>query len=430
MNLTFFRTIEAQFSNVGSLTSLGSNAVAGLDSNIRSLLGDIDDLIVVSHGWSNGPDEARMFYFDFFSSVAHYWSKAGLNFMDQRRTAVLAITWPAKRFDEVNLAQSGGANPIDYCAAIKEQITNLKDAYGQSDETEQQLLNTAFAQVPLLHTEDAQDAYVAALVALLPASSGEADPWLDLSNVTFALFTGSQILNMLQTRLGITAVEPAGIQQSAFLLLNFTTYRVMNERAGAIGKAGPAQLVREALGGESGLRVHLVGHGFGGHLVMSLANHLSGGAQARSMTLLQATCSQFVLAAPDGSTQRPIGAFREVITKNKVRDTIAITHSSNDKVLAGAYGVNYVLTAQIESSIEIKLVDQFYYWGALGLNGARETAEAYNDSLHEQTCPYAELPPLHLIRNLEGGAFISNHGDVVGPQVAWAFLQSFLLGRR
>ncbi len=61
----------------------------------------------------------------------------------------------------------------------------------------------------------------------------------------------------------------------------------------------------------------------------------------------------------------------------------------------------------------------------MGGSGAQQTAEAFDDTLLDGHAAYKPLPAGKLIRNLTGDAFISGHGDVAGPQVAWAFLQGF-----
>ncbi len=215
------------------------------------------------------------------------------------------------------------------------------------------------------------------------------------------------------------------------MLLNLTTYYVMKERAGTVGQNGAAPLIAKALQAKPSLRVHLVGHSFGGRLVTSLANALPDGVQARTMSLLQAAYSHYGLAPapPDGS--RPIGAFRDVVTKKKVRDIIQITHSSHDWAVGGAYPIASFIARDSASALPtIDTPDTSNSeWGGMGASGAEQTDEAFDDTLLDGAASYAALPAGKLIRNLKGDAFISSHGDVDGPQVAWAFLQGFALAR-
>jgi hypothetical protein len=466
MNFGPFATVEVPFDKNAAITPLGPIDGSGATAAVAALAANSADLIVISHGWNNDVIDARALYTGFFASVATAWSAAGLTPADAQSTGVVALYWPSKRFDEADLIPGGAAAiadpaPVDYGAAITAQIANLKDPFGQFDAGQQQLLDTALAQVPSLDTEAGQNAYVAALAALFPAS-GENDPGLDASKGGFANRSGSQILQDIQTQLGIAPAAPvtgaaatggaeaidadpaasgagaaagfnpiAGIQQAANLLLNLTTYYVMKERAGTVGQTGAAPLIASALQSNPGLRVHLVGHSFGGRLVTSLANSLPDGLQVRSMSLLQAAYSHYGLAPapPDGS--RPVGAFRDVIAKNKVRDIIQITHSCHDWAVGAAYPIASFISRDTASAVPISVPGTADSpWGGMGASGAQQTAEAFDDTLVDGNGPYAPMPAGKLIRNLTGDAFISGHGDVDGSQVAWAFLTGFVLGRR
>lgn len=460
MNFATFTTIEVPFDKDATITPLGPIDGAGVQAAIAALLPGIDDLIVISHGWNNDVVDARGLYTAFFTSVAQAWSAAGLTAADQQRTGVIALYWPSKKFDEADLIPGGAAAiddaaATDYGAAIAAQIANLKDANGQFDPAQQQALDTALQQVPALEGEAAQNAYVAALASLFPSASGEADPGLDASKGGFAGRSGADILNDIETQLGAQApaaaagggaavigddapsgdavagtalgFDPIGdVKRAANLLLNLTTYYVMKERAGTVGQKGAAPLVAAALAAKPSLRVHLVGHSFGGRLVTSLANALPEGAQVRTIALLQAAYSHYGLAPapPDGS--RPVGAFRDVIAKNKVRDIIQITHSTHDWAVGGAYPIASFIARDTASAIPISVPGTANSpWGGMGGSGAQQTAEAFDDTLLDGHAAYKPLPAGKLIRNLTGDAFISAHGDVAGPQVAWAFLQGF-----
>ena len=149
------------------------------------------------------------------------------------------------------------------------------------------------------------------------------------------------------------------------------------------------------------------------------------------MSLLQAAYSHYGLAPapPDGS--RPIGAFRDVVEKRKVRDIIAITHSSHDWAVGAAYPIASCIVRDSASALPIDVPGTANSeWGGMGGSGAQQTEEAFDDTLLDGDGAYVPLATGKLIRNLTGDAFISSHGDVDGPQVAWAFLQGFALARR
>jgi len=467
MNFDPFTTVEVPFDKNATITPLGPIDGSGAADAVTALARNVDDLIVISHGWNNDAVDARALYSAFFASVASAWGPAGLTPHDQQRTGIVALYWPSKKFDEADLIPGGAAAvqdpaPTDYGAAITAQIANLKDASGQFDPPQQALLDTALAQVPSLDSEDGQNKFVAALAGLFPAST-EADPGLDASKGGFSDRSGADILADIQTQLGIAPALPvggggaatiddaaspapaaggaaggaagfnpfAGVQQAANMLLNLTTYYVMKERAGTVGQTGAAPLVVSALRANPALRVHLVGHSFGGRLVTSIANALPDGMQVRTMSLLQAAYSHYGLAPAPADGSRPVGAFRDVVAKKKVRDLIQITHSSHDWAVGAAYPIASFIARDTASAIPISVPGTANSpWGGMGGSGAQQTAEAFDDTLLDGTALYQALPSGKTIRNLTGDAFIAGHGNVTGSQVAWAFLQGFLFGRR
>ena len=464
MNFDPFQTVEVPFDKTGSITPLGEIDGTGAEAATAAMLPNIDDLIVISHGWNNDIADARNLYSGFFGSVSKAWNAAGLTASDLARTGVIALYWPSKKFDESELIPGGAAaiaDPTDYGAAITTQIANLKDAYGQFDAAQQKLLDTAAAQVPSLDDPSAQNVFVAALAALFPKTTSEPDPGLDDGTGTLVGNNGAAVLQNILTQLGVHPVAPAGgggaavidddppsadavsgaaagfnpiadIQKAANMLLNLTTYYVMKERAGTIGQVGAAPLVATALQTKPALRVHLVGHSFGGRLVTSLANALPEGVQVRTMSLLQAAYSHYGLAPAPPDASRPIGAFRNVVAKHKVRDIIQITHSSHDWAVGAAYPIASFISRDVAGALPGLTVPGTANspWGGMGASGAEQTAEAFDDTLLDGNAVYAPLPEGKIIRNLTGDAFISSHGDVDGSQVAWAFLQGFMLARK
>ena len=214
MNFGPFQTLEVPFDKDANITPLGPIDGSGAQAALVALAPAIDDLIVISHGWNNDVDDARTLYAAIFASVANAWSTAGLTPADQAKTAILALYWPSKRFDEADLIPGGAAAvqdpvPVDYGAKIAAQIANLKDAFGQFGPAQQALLDRALAQVPLLDTEAGQNAYVAALAALFPATTGEADPGLDSSKSGLAERSGADVLADIQTQLGLAPAAAA-----------------------------------------------------------------------------------------------------------------------------------------------------------------------------------------------------------------------------
>ena len=197
----------------------------------------------------------------------------------------------------------------------------------------------------------------------------------------------------------------------------------MKERAGVIGRSGVNALLAEAFAARPGVRVHLVGHSFGGRLVTSLASALAAGTQARTLTLLEAAYSHYGLAK-DYLGHGP-GAFRAIIDGKTVRGTISITHSVHDWAVGLAYPIASAIAHQSGSAIG----DASDFYGGMGRNGAQATDEAFDDTLLGEQTPYDPLPAGKSIRNLNGDDIITSHGDVQRVETAWALLDAMVKDR-
>ncbi len=459
-----FQTVEIPFGHSGALAQFASVPAAGKQAALLALAPHVDDLIVISHGWNNDENEARALYTGFLGCAAAVWDKARFTPAQLARTGVLAVFWPSKKFDEGSItaaAPGAGAAAIadvDPAAAgaeaearLRVQIAELRRTVSPELQT---ALDAALAQVAGLDAStDAQDGFVAALAPFFAAGS-EPDPALD--NAAAGISggkRGSDVLSDVRNQLATGTVDvpaagaggaaaigdadpslPAGggaagfnpfatIKDAALMLLNVTTYYTMKERAGTIGATGMKTLLAQAFAANPKLRVHLVGHSFGGRLVTSLANALDLGTPARTMTLLEAAYSHYGLSA-DYRGHGP-GAFRHIVDARTVRGTISITHSVHDWAVGLAYPVASAIAHQTASAIG----DQNDLYGGMGRNGAQQTAEAFDDTLLAAQTPYAALPAGKSIRNLNGDAIITGHGDVQRVETAWAMLDAMAKDR-
>jgi hypothetical protein len=206
------------------------------------------------------------------------------------------------------------------------------------------------------------------------------------------------------------------ITAGARRLLNFTTYYQMKERAGTVGTKGVAPMLAQLRKQSPNLRIHLVGHSFGGRLVTAAAHASTTATRPSSLTLLQAAYSHNGLSSKfDGKTD---GFFRKVVSEGKVRGPILITHTKNDK----AVGIAYPLASRINGVKTAALGDENDPYGGIGRNGAQKTPEAVVGDLQALNTPYSFAAGK--VFNLRSDAFIGDHSDICKPQVAWALLSS------
>jgi pimeloyl-ACP methyl ester carboxylesterase len=205
-----------------------------------------------------------------------------------------------------------------------------------------------------------------------------------------------------------------GPRAAARNLLNFATYYKMKERAGIVGRTGANQVLRTIRASNPNLRLHLIGHSFGGRLVTAAALGPDGAAavQPQTLTLLQAAFSHYGFAQHwDGVND---GLFRRVVTDQRVAGPVLITYTRNDT----AVGLAYPIASQIARQTAAWVGDKNDRYGGIGSNGAQKTPEAVDEDLLVVGSPYAfQRGQLH---NLKADAFIANHSDICKNEVAYA----------
>ncbi|MGH6944709.1 MAG: hypothetical protein ACREH6_10880 [Geminicoccaceae bacterium] len=434
-----FPYFEAQFTKKGKPVDPAEPEAVLAAARARR----IDDLVVVSHGWNNDMADARTLYRALFEQVRGALDAGAAPGLAGRRIAVLGVLWPSKKFADDDLIPGGAASFGD---AVEGQDVQrrLEDLKGTFDRPDAAPLERAKQLVPHLEGDPrAQREFVNLIRSVLPRPEDTAD---DASDVFFDL-PGDEVLRLLEPpvlpgggapgggggALGIGLMEEAaappvggaagigdlfsGITAAARRLLNYATYYQMKERAGKIGAGSLNPLVREIKGAGADLKVHLVGHSFGGRLVAAAALGAPGSRAAglASMTLLQAAFSHNGFALDfDGERD---GFFREVVEKGKVAGPILITYTKNDR----AVGIAYPLASRFARQDASDFGDQDDIYGGIGRNGAIHTPEAVRGELLPQGGQYSPLAAGKLY-NLRADAFIKDHSDVAGPEVARAML--------
>jgi pimeloyl-ACP methyl ester carboxylesterase len=451
--LAGFPYFEVQFTKQGEPFDPGEteavlDAVRGGAFGVQPWLGGtydnprVDELFVVAHGWNNDVAEARVFYRNLFGSVRGTLDEGGAPPLAGRSMAVLGVLWPSKRFADEDLIPGGGASLGGGIEdrAVQRQLDELKGAFDQPDEA---ALEQAKQLVPTLErSPQAQRRFVDLIRSVLPRPEDTAD---DASDTFFDL-PGDEVLRLLEppilpgptaggdgsgaTGMGLMEaprVAPvggavgigdffSGIGAAARRLLNYATYYQMKERARQVGVRGLHPLLRAIKTANPDVRVHLVGHSFGGRVVAAAALGQPGSPSvaAASMTLLQAAFSHNAFALRfDGERD---GFFREVVEQGKVAGPILITHTKNDS----AVGIAYPIASRIARQDNADLGDADDIFGGIGRNGAIHTPEAGAGELLPVGGQYAFAPGK--LYNLRADALISGHSDVTGPAVAYALL--------
>ena len=213
----------------------------------------------------------------------------------------------------------------------------------------------------------------------------------------------------------------SGMKAGAFRLLNLFTYYEMKKRAGLVGRSGVRVVLLQVHQRLPGLKLHLIGHSFGGRLVTSATDAIGPEVRSATLTLLQAAYSHNGLA--DKFDGRHDGAFRQVMAQQKVTGPILITHTKNDL----AVGIAYPLASRLSGDVASALGDQDDPYGGLGRNGAQHTPEvdpnaAFLDRVGTRY-PFAAGK----VYNLNADEFIKGHSDIAKDEVAFALLTAVAL---
>lgn len=436
-----FPTFPVEFTKTGQVFDPAQ--VDALSNHLAST--PVTDLVAISHGWNNDMAEATALYEELFGNINLGIDAQWASGVQNRQYAVLAVYWPSKRFADQELIPSGAASASELVSTgtLAEQIDDLKTLF--DDEDSQRTLDEAKSLLPRLETDrTAQQAFgelVRSLLtrpdaddeipdqfwtrdgaelidALAPPLLAEDEPLPDFESGG-AADIGDSAFNDDGAAAGLFEGALDGVKSAARRLLNLTTYWEMKARSGTVGTVGLNPILGRLQHDHPDIRMHLVGHSFGGRLVTAT---VAGSTPAEaitvdSMTLLQAAFSHYGFA--DDYEPGKDGYFRRVVTGQHVRGPIAITHSVKDK----AVGAAYPLASRIAGEVAAALGDANDKYGGLGRNGAQKTPEATNRPMIVPTTGTYAFGP-GTVNNINGDRIITGHGDVRRAEAACIVLSA------
>jgi hypothetical protein len=403
---------------------------------------EFTDLFVVSHGWNNDRNEAGTLYTQLFSSVDQVLASNVVQGLSGRRFGVVCVFWPSKKFANKDLIPGGGAASAttendDSLSTLLEALACDPVRLGghDTDPVRNQAVRRAQELIPALDSDrSARHEFVLQLRSLLNPSEAHDDDGsaefftLDPQEI-FAAMEAPVLAPGAVSDGGTAAFGAAGgaagladllsgARAAARRIANFVTYYQMKERAGTVGRTGVQQMLRRIRDREADIRLHLIGHSFGGRLVTAAAHGLPPNTPAVTLMLLQAAYSHNGLAEKfDG---RKDGFFRKLLSQKRASGPVVITHTKNDQ----AVGIAYPLASRLAGQKAAALGDEKDPYGGMGRNGAQHTREATGTAsdLRNVGGPYNFTPGK--VYNLKADHFIKDHGDVTGHQVAYALLMT------
>ena len=433
-NLSGFPYFEVQFTKDGDVFQ--DAAVADGLQTIADAAPT--DLIVVSHGWNNDMADARALYVRFFQCIRAMLASSGPA-NATRKFAVMGVLWPSKKFADQDLVAGGAASAGSVVSetVVKEHLDDLKAVF--DDPASSATIEQAKALVGRLDDGPAARTEFTDLIrSLLHRNSADDE---DASGSFFGL-PGEEVMQRLSkpvmpapptsgsshaaTSLGGNAVGSAaglgqffsGIKSAALNLANLATYYTMKDRAGKVGFGGLFDTLQRIRVASPTIKLHLVGHSFGGRVVTAASTGPSGNTplNIESLTLLQTAYSHYGLAQNYEAGKD--GFFRRMITARNVSGPIVISCTKNDQAVGKAYPLASLIAGQVAAA----LGDKNDRYGGLGRNGAQKTPEAHDGTLLPVGQVYAFTGGA--IYNLNADAFIMGHSDICKNEVAQALLAS------
>lgn len=206
-------------------------------------------------------------------------------------------------------------------------------------------------------------------------------------------------------------------------LLRQATYYAMKRRAGTVGERGLGPFVGRLAAVAPAVRVHLVGHSFGGRLVSFALRGLPAGVRAvKSVTLLQGAFSHYAFAARLPHDARAGGVLQG--QQNRVDGPVVCCHSSFDAALGTMYPLASRMAGDARGAFEEFGVGSVLgaKWGAMGHDGVQAVpgtraytlAEALAGPLPASGC--VNVDAAAVVRR--GGAPAGAHSDIVHPELA------------
>ncbi|MFB7108240.1 serine-threonine protein kinase [Streptomyces sp. NPDC056291] len=393
-------------------------------------LREVRDLIVFAHGWNNDRSGATRLYSSFFAPVPRLAPAA--------RIGYVGVVWPSMRFcDEPipDFPRSTAAGPVPTAALDKDTRKALRDTF------------------------PGRAAVVDALARMLdgptrePAALEEFGRLVrrlveDMSPGPWARFAADTVAEGVPPREPAMFARPAaevcaefagalaglgepGGQRSFTLpnpwdgakeLLRQATYYTMKRRAGTVGERGLGPVVGRLAQAAPGVRVHLVGHSFGGRLVSFALSGLPEGVRTvKSVTLLQGAFSHYAFAPRLPGDPRAGGVLRG--RERRVDGPLVCCHSRFDTALGTLYPLASRMADDDRSVLGLDVGALLgARWGAMGHDGVQAVPGTRACTLSAAlAAPFpasgcVNVDAAEVVRR--GGPPYGAHSDIVHPELA------------
>ena len=382
----------------------------------------VRDLVVFAHGWNEDRSAATALYRRFFAPFPGFAPKAHLGYV--------GVVWPSMRFSDEpipDFPRSAVATDAPPGPALDQDTRRrLLIAFpGRADVIDQvaRLLDerpdgdaglTEFGRLVRLLADGA------ASTAADTDEDGEPAVFTEEPATACAEFAGA--LAAVAAPGGTEGFSLPNPWEGAKELLRQAAYYQMKGRAGTIGEHGLGPLLGTLAAKAPGVRVHLVGHSFGGRLVAFALRGLPGQARpVKSLTLLEGAFSHYVFADRLPDDPHKSGALKD--QQRRIDGPLVCCHSHFDAALGTFYPLASRLAGDDRSCLGNEIAAVLGpRWGALGHDGVQavpgtarlDLAGALAGRLPASGC--VNVDAAAVVRR--GGPPAGAHSDILHPELA------------
>ncbi len=391
--------------------------------------GSYSDIFLFSHGWNNDWTVATKRYEEFIGGYMNMRQKHNLPMPANYRPLLVGIFWPSTALvfseDETG-PQIAAADPALVDQGIAEERRAIRELADELPPVQAQRFYELIQKASLNEAEALELAGVAKvfyrdnneemalqapvteeeIVTLWAAATPETEGELD----DFGIAGGATSGGPQAAGLGhlLKKLDPRNIVRT------LTVYQ-MKDRAGTVGAQGVGPLLRELLAAGKA-RLHLIGHSYGGKVVLSATSY--GGDLPRkveSMLLLQPAVNHLCFAETVPDSDKP-GGYRPALSR--VKKPILTTFSAHDFPLTKTF---HLALRRQDDLGEAKIAaagDPPSKFAALGGFGPRKAGEQLVD-IQDPGQAY-QLGAGGRVIGLRGTRTINGHGDISNESTWWA----------
>ncbi|MGW1066088.1 serine-threonine protein kinase [Streptomyces aureus] len=399
----------------------------------------VRDLIVFAHGWNNDRSTATRMFSQFFEPVPSLAPTARLGYV--------GVVWPSMRFCDEPIPDfprsvaagvaEDGASPLGKDtrhallevfpgrATLVEQIVRLLDQ--QPDDGAS--LEEFGRLVRLLVEARPQGPGVSFAADTLAEGVPESDPEMLFGDTAAVCAAFAQALSGTD---GPSFGLPR-LWDGALELLRQATYYAMKRRAGTVGERGLGRVVGQLAAAAPDVRVHLIGHSFGGRLVSFALRGLPSGVHTvKSVTLLQGAFSHYAFAPRLPHDPRASGVLDGQY--HRIDGPLVCCYSHFDEALGTVYPLASRMAGDDRSVVADFGIGGMLgaQWGAMGHDGVQAVpgtasftlAEALRTRLPVSGCVNVDAASVVC----RGGAPAGAHSDICHRELAQVVLAAGRVG--